>query len=118
MRIYIAGPYTASSKEKVRRNVNRAIDAGIAILRKGHYPFIPHLTHYVDTRAIKRGITLTWEDYVDWDMQWLKTCDALLFLGPSRGANLELQEAKKLRKKIFRSVGDVPRVREKTSKKA
>jgi hypothetical protein len=51
---------------------------------------------------------LQWEDYIHWDMEWLKLCDAILFLGPSRGANLELKSAKEMGKLIFRSLDEIP----------
>lgn len=110
LKIYIAGPYSAETEEQRLENVNAAIDAAVAIFRKGHFPYIPHLTHFVDERTKEKGVDLKWEDYIRWDMPWLRMCDALLYLNNSRGANLELQEAQKLGKKIFRSVNEIPAV--------
>jgi O-glycosyl hydrolase len=101
LKIYIAGPYSAPTLEEKLENTNKAIMAGIKVLIKGHYPYIPHLTHYVDLFAHEKGIPLKWEDYIDWDLTWLELCDALLFLGDSRGARIELEYAKKLGKYIF-----------------
>lgn len=109
MKIYIAGPYTAPSRKDRFENVNRAIDAGIELLRMGHVPFIPHLTHFVDERAMEKTIRITWEDYIAWDIEWLKECDALLFLGHSKGATLERDTAIKLNKKIFYSIESIPK---------
>lgn len=81
LRIYIAGPYSASTDEQRRNNVNAAKDAGIFLVQRGHYPFIPHLTHYVDERTIEIGTVLTWEDYIRWDLEWLKMCEAFLYMG-------------------------------------
>ena len=53
--IYIAGPYTASDRQGIDRNVNRAIDVGIEIFNKGHFPYVPHLTDLVDKRAKRTG---------------------------------------------------------------
>ena len=111
LRIYIAGPYTAETQEQQLANAYVAIDAGIAVLLKGHFPFVPHLSHWVDMRAREEGIKLKWEDYIDWDMEWLRQCDALLFLGTSRGANLELEEAQKLNKSIYLSLDKIPSVK-------
>lgn len=110
LRIYIAGPYTALDQNGHQANTDRAIDAGIAVYRKGHYPYIPHLTHYVDRRAKETSIDLTWEDYIRWDMPWLRICDALLYLGKSKGADLELAKARRLKKRIFFSTDEVPNV--------
>jgi len=89
--VYVAGPYSASTAERRERNVEAAVDAGVALFQRGHFPYIPHLTHFVDLRAKQTGITLEWEDYISWDLPWLERCDALLYLGSSKGADLELR---------------------------
>ena len=111
LRIYIAGPYTAADQNGHELNTLRAIDAGIAIFKKGHLPYIPHLTHYVDMRAKQTGIRLEWSDYIKWDMPWLELCDALLYLGKSRGADLELRRGQRLKKKIFYSIEEIPEIK-------
>ena len=108
LKIYIAGPYTAPTDEQLEKNVNSAIDAAFAILDKGHFPYIPHLTHFVDKRASEKGIKLTWDDYIRWDTVWAELCDALLYLGSSKGADLELELAVRLGKKIYRSLNEIP----------
>lgn len=105
MKIYIASPYSAPTSEEVQRNVDKAIDIGIKIWEKGHYPYIPHLTHYVKARPDCR---LTWEDFIEWDRPWIDDCDALLYLGKSKGANIEREYAQSKRKMIFRSLKDIP----------
>lgn len=111
LRIYIAGPYTAATREGIEANVNRAIDAGIAIFRKGHFPYVPHLTDLVDKRAKEIGLDLTWQDFIEWDKPWLIASDAVLYLGKSNGADLELEEAKRLGKYIFNSIDEIPDLR-------
>jgi hypothetical protein len=118
LRVYVAGPYTAADENGHERNAVRAIDAGIAIFKKGHFPYVPHLTHYVDLRAKQTGISLEWSDYIEWDMPWLELCDALLYLGKSKGADLELRRARRLKKKIFYSVEEIPEIkRERSSRR-
>lgn len=111
LRIYVAGPYSGRDREEIDINVNKAVDAGIEIFLKGHFPYVPHLTDLVDSRAKETGKELNWHDFIQWDMPWLKVCDALLYLGSSYGADLELEEAKRLRKRIFYSVEEVPKIR-------
>jgi Domain of unknown function (DUF4406) len=106
--VYIAGPYTAPELKESEENAKAAIDAGIAILKKGHIPFIPHLTHYVDLRARELSMNLSWADYMRWDDAWLTKCDALLYLGSSKGADIELSRAKQAGKLIFYSLAEVP----------
>lgn len=107
LRIYIAGPYSAKTPEQTLKNVEAAMDAGIRLYSKGHFPYIPHLTHFIDIRASKIGVVLKWEDYIKWDMAWLSMCDAVLYLGSSRGADYELQAANAMGKSVFYSVDDV-----------
>lgn len=107
MKIYIAGPYSADIKEEIELNVQRAIDVSIDILLKGHIPYIPHLTHYIDKRSKEIGIELTWDDYMAMDLHWLRECEALLFMGPSKGANIELGIAKDLNKRIYFGIDEI-----------
>lgn len=110
MRIYVAGPYTGRDREEVSFNINRAIDAGIEVYSRGHYPYIPHLTDLVDLRAKETGKKLSWDDFMKWDASWLDVCDGLLYLGTSRGTDIELEEAKRLHKTIFYSVEEIPQI--------
>jgi len=110
MKIYVAGPYTADSPEQVQENVNRAIDAAITVFKKGHYPYIPHLTHWIELRNIETKQGLEWKDYLEMDRVWLESCDGLLYLLPSKGADIELKHAKNENKKIFLSLDEVPEI--------
>lgn len=110
MRIYVAGPYSAPSEREREMNTRRAIEAGLALFKLGHTPFIPHLTHYVDLHAHRTGVVMTWDDYIRLDLEWLDLCDALLYLGPSKGADLELQHALKRGKRVFRSLLEIESV--------
>jgi len=108
LKIYIAGPYSADSAKCKQENVTKAIDAGLAVWKKGHSPYIPHLTHFVDYRAKITNTHMTWEDYIEWDKSWLEVCDGLLYLGSSKGAEIELELARKMGKRIFFNVNSVP----------
>lgn len=110
MKIYIAGPYTAETWQQKELNALEAVNAGFEVFKKGHYPFIPHLFHWADDYAIKNGIKMTWEEWMDWDSEWLYECNAILYLGSSKGADIELNIAKELGLKIFYSVDEIPGV--------
>src|SRR5437867_12498829 len=107
MHIYVAGPYSATSNRSVDQNVTDAIVAGVEVLRRGHYPYIPHLTHFVDKEK-KKSLTLTWDDHLDWGLAWLDKCDAILFLASSRGALIELECAERRGIRVFKNVNEVP----------
>ncbi len=109
MHIYVAGPYSGNTTEKVEGNVTTAIMAAIELLNKGHYPYVPHLTHFVD-KVEQTTLALLWEDHLDWGLAWLDKCDALLYIGKSRGADIELEYALSKRKKVFRDISEVPSI--------
>lgn len=103
MRIYVAGPYT---KGDVAMNVRTAIFEGDHIARLGHYPFIPHLSHFWH-------LVLPHDDIDFWykqDNEWLKACDAIYrFKGESHGADAEVKLAKSLGLIIYESIFDIPK---------
>lgn len=108
LKIYVAGPYSAETMAGMERNTRAAMDAGLYLFQLGHHPFIPHLTHYLDLRAKELCIAIGWERYMAFDSVWLELCDALLYLGPSRGADLELQQARNLGLIIYTDLEQVP----------
>lgn len=109
-KIYIAGPYNPygenphNSIRIAHQNVNKAINIGIEIMKKGHYPFVPHLSHYIHQRTPHDF----GDFYMEMDFAFLVVCDALFYISPSRGADVELALAKRLNKKIFYNLGEVP----------
>jgi len=107
LKIYIAAPYSAETEEERIRNTEAAIDAAISLFQKGHSPYIPHLTHWVDKRTKDTGVNLDWEDYIQWHKPWLNACDGFLYINSSKGADLELQMAKGLGKMIFYSIDEI-----------
>lgn len=86
MKVYIAGPITIGDQAQ---NVRKAIDAADELMRRGHVPFVPHLSwfwHFVGPKA--------WDDWIQYDLHWIEVCDCLLLLpGESRGAEKEVEFA-------------------------
>ena len=102
--IYVASPY---SKGSISGNVRRACFAGDEILRKGHTPFIPHLSHLWELISPK-----PWGIWLRIDFALLAKCDALLRLpGESIGADAEVAEAMRLGKPIYYDLKDIPDVK-------
>jgi len=118
LKIYIAAPYSAETEEELRKNTEAVIDTALALFKKGHFPYIPHLTHWVDKQAKETNIAMEWKDYMRWHRPWLEACDAFIYLGSSKGADIELQMAKDLGKMIFYSVDDVSAVQSNMKKRA
>jgi hypothetical protein len=110
MKIYVAGPYTGSTLEEIEENVRRAMEAGLKIWKKGHFPYIPHLTHWPDILSRELDIKMDWVDYMNWHAPWVDHCDALFLLAESKGALLEYKRAKEEGKKLFHSINEIPDV--------
>jgi hypothetical protein len=112
LRIYVAGPYdprgetTHSAPRIANQNVLRAIRIGIELMKLGHNPYIPHLTHYLH---IESDVEFSWERWVENDSEWLERCEALYFIAPSKGATAELEFAKKKGIHVFYNLSEVPR---------
>jgi len=111
MKIYIAGPYcprNCSLHDASRiayQNTLKAIKAFHALKERGHYPFVPHLSHYIHIHGNK--------DYGDWwyefDLTFLEDwADAILSLGNSKGADMEVKRAKQLGLKVYYKIEEIP----------
>lgn len=107
IRIYIAGPYSGNGSLLDREvNTSRAVRAGIELVRRGHKPFIPHLTHYVEEDYQAQ---FAYETYLEWDIEWLQFCEGLLRLpGVSEGADREEAIAMSLDIPVYYSIDEVP----------
>ncbi|KKM64218.1 hypothetical protein LCGC14_1503560 [marine sediment metagenome] len=115
MIIYVAGKYNMPTDGQRLRCTNRAIDLGIEIYKKGHYPVIPHLTHWIEKRMDYNGEPPRLNTYwYDFDNLIIPKCDALFKFSPdghSKGADLEEALAIKLGLKIFHSLEEIPNVK-------
>ena len=111
LKIYIAGKYTPDTDDKheasrgAHQNTQKAIMAGLELIRRGHYPYIPHLTHFIH---LEQDGSIPKEYWYQLDFQFLPHCDAFLYLSKSNGADKELEKAKELGLTIFESVWDIP----------
>lgn len=104
MRIYVAGPYSAESPAEIDYNVMAADFAARDIAAKGHSPFVPH----TQSCGWEQDARFCYDDFLRIDFEWLEVCDAILYLGPSPGADKELEYAGILGLTVFRSVEEVP----------
>lgn len=109
MLIYVSCPYSAETLEKKNQNVVNAMVAGIEIMCKGHSPLVPTLMHFMDLFARKcYDLDFTWDDFMRVCLDLLKGCDAILYMGSSKGCDIELEYAKQNGMKVFYSVEEIP----------
>lgn len=100
IRVYVAGPYT---KPDPVLNTRIAISAGERLLRMGYVPFIPHLTLLWHMQHPHE-----YQDWLDYDNEWVKLCDAVLRLpGESFGADGEEQLAQGLDIPVYYSIEEL-----------
>jgi hypothetical protein len=108
MRIYVAGPYSGKNENEILTNVRAAMEAGEALMRAGHQPFIPHLAHFIDYWQKFRGRQFSCEQWLEWGLSWIEVCDGVFLLKPSPGANKEVARAEALGKPVYFSLKDIP----------
>lgn len=112
MIIYIAGRYNAPTDGQRLFNTDKAIDTGIAVMKKGHYCLVPHLTHYIEKRMDYNGEPPRENSFwYDFDNKIIPKCDALLMTeasGVSMGADMEVALAKKLGIKVYHNIQEIP----------
>ncbi len=110
MKIYVAGPYSSATPEGRLNHTNRAIYVGITLIRTGHVPFIPHLSHFTNEEAIRRfGNEISWKTWIAQDLEWVRVCDALYRLpGESKGADLEEKEARRIGIPVYYDLDQIP----------
>ena len=104
LKIYIAGPLNNPDAAKYLQNVSKMLKVADAIRRKGHSPFVPCMDLLL---GIVAG-DMEYNDYWEMNLPWIEGCDALFFIDHSPGADRELELARKLGKKVFMALNQVP----------
>lgn len=110
IKVYIASPYTIGD---VAINVRNSIDAFNELIKNGFIPFSPigmsHFIHIIHP--------LGYEEWMEFDFEWLKSCDALLRLsGKSSGADREVDCAKENNIPVFYSIDEIIKYYKKENK--
>lgn len=110
MRIFIAGKYGDHLPESERlMNVQLAVEAARTLLLRGHEPYCPHLSHYIDLGWRR----LSAERWYQVQLSWLAVSDGVLMLDNWResvGATQERAEARRLGIPVYYASEDVPNV--------
>jgi len=101
LRVFIAGPLTVGDHDA---NVQAFIEAADRVVNTGHIPYVPALTHLWNL--------ISWhprEFWLDYGIEWLATCTALLRLpGESEGADREEVYARSMGIPIYHNVSELP----------
>lgn len=107
MIIYIAGPlmdgHTLGPRESLK-NVRKAMRVYIQLLKKGHIPILPHFSYFA---WIEEEEDIPWEAWMTQDYELLNLCDAMFYIGSSKGADIEFTYALKKGMIIYQKIEDV-----------
>lgn len=111
MKIYVAHRYNGGTLETLA-NIGRAVDVGVEIAKKGHYPFVPHLDCQI---AIQSKGCLPLNYYYNSSMAFLQVCDALFIVDTndvdtSKGVKAEFDWAVSHGFKIYYDIAKLPTV--------
>lgn len=96
-RVYCAGPLTLPEPGE---NINITVAVAERCVKAGWEPYVPHLNHL--WHLIHPH---DWEYWMARDLAWLPLCDVLVRIpGASRGADLEVAEAKRLGIRVIEGI--------------
>jgi len=82
------------------------------LIKKGYSPILPHFSFYT-WQKFKKDMNMTWQMWIDLDKEYIKESDHFFYMvpeeyGESKGAQIEFEMAKKLGKKIYLNLNEVP----------
>ena len=103
MYVYVAGPYGSMPES----NTHRAIRMGNKLMDAGFIPFVPHVNaHYWHSLYNMKE-----KEWMAYDLAWLRKCDVVMRMeGESKGADEEVEEAKRLGIPVVYSVDELVKV--------
>jgi hypothetical protein len=106
MIIAVAGPYTANTPDERNQNLAKLNSAALAVLQKGHIPLVGLHSALPILDSIPEQDR--YEVVMQISMAVMKACEAILYLGPSKGADREKNYFEELGLPVFTSVNDLP----------
>lgn len=106
MKIAIAGPYSAPTGKERQQNLDAMNEAAAAIYEMGHIPIIG--VNAALPVLEKSEVDDEYKLIMDISMAMVESCDALLLLAPSPGANREHDLMVSLGKPVYRLLSEIP----------
>ena len=106
MKIAIAGPYSAPTGKERQQNLDAMNEAAAAIYEKGHIPIIG--VNAALPVLEKSEVDDEYKLIMDISMAIVESCDAMLLLGESPGANRERDLILEQNKTVYRTLDEIP----------
>lgn len=112
-RIYVAGPYSAPTKEAIEGHCSIARSFACRLMERGHMVHLPHdATHQIALEAAQAGSPFDYEDWMRLDFSIIERwATAVFVVAGSPGADREVAFAKQLGLTIWTSLDAVPFVK-------
>jgi len=104
--IYIAGPFSAPTREGVERNIERAALVGVEVARLGAMPVIPHC----NTAHPAFEHVQPYDFWIAGTLSLMLSCDAVLLMAGwehSNGARGEKEAADRCGMPVFHSIPEL-----------
>ena len=105
--VYISSPFSAKTDWEVQENVEQAMRVAIILMEYGYVPLYTHGNYYLNKIAQREGIDIPYDKWIENCVELLSRSDAMLYLGYSKGCNIELDHAIKNGISVFFSVDDL-----------
>lgn len=106
MIIGVAGPYSADTAEQRQKNLDALNEAAARLLEKGHVPLIG--INAALPVLEKSRVDDRYEAIMKISMAVIDTCDAILLIAESRGANMERDLIRAKGLPVYTRIEDVP----------
>lgn len=98
--VYIAGPFSAPTREGVEANILAANRLGVEVARRGYMPVIPHAnTGFPEMESVQ-----PYSFWIEGTLALMRACDCVLLLPnwlDSSGARGEVEEALRCSMPVF-----------------
>ena len=108
VRIYVAGPLSASDPIGYLENVRRMVRVSVNLLNRGFVPFCPGIDlQYFLTRP--EDVTISMKAIKHYSLKWLEVCDAVVLCPgwkTSKGTLAEIKLAEELSIPVFYSISE------------
>jgi hypothetical protein len=106
--VFVTGPYSAGTPEQVAANIERALDVGRALFRKGYFPIVPHVLVREYYTPEEHPEFFGYEPLMRYTLAILSRCDIVLCYGSSPGADRECVRAQGLGIPVYFDIEKLP----------
>ena len=108
MLIAVAGPYSADTAEKRKRNLDALNRAAVEVMRRGHIPVIGVNAALPVVECLDAGAD-RYEAIMTISLALVDKCEALLKIGDSPGVDREYELVRAKGLPLYSDVSEIPR---------